>query len=137
MTEIVNLPAVPVMGVKAVGGASGVSQAMDIVEKKLGYKLTGRKCYGLSTQGKSGLDYFACVGILKGDAPTVLGLEASEIPAGKYVKDRIRPWDFRKDVPLLIAKFEQMAKEYKADNKRPSVEFYRREDDLILYFPIK
>lgn len=136
MSDIVVLPTIPVM-CSVVVGVEDVSKAVDSVEEKLRHKLTGRKCYGVSNEDEDGLHYRACVSILDGDDPAVLGLEVSEIPGGKYAKDRIRPWDFRKDVPELVAKFEAMAKEHKEDKTRPSVEFYRRHDDLILYLPIK
>ena len=137
MSEIVQLPTIPVMYVAAVGGVEGISNAIAAIEDKLNHKLTGRKCYGVSITDKSGLHYKACVAIQEGDDPTALDLEVSEIPGGKYAKGRIRPWDYRKDVPKLTAKFEQMSKEHKVDNTRPHVEFYRRHDDLILYLPIK
>lgn len=136
MISIVDLSPISVMCSNIVG-VKDVSKAVDLVEGKLDHKLTGRKCFGVSTEDESGLHYRACVSILEGDDPVALGLEVMEIPGGKYAKDRIRPWDYAKDVPLLISKFEEMAKEYEADNTRPSIEFYRRHDDLILYLPIK
>lgn len=136
MSDVVNLPTIPVM-CSMVVGVEDVSKAVDSVEEKLNHKLTGRKCYGVSAEDQKGLHYRACVAIQEGDDPAVLGLTSSEIPGGKYAKDRIRPWDYRKDVPILIAKFEKMAQEHEADKTRPSVEFYRRHDDLILYLPIK
>lgn len=136
MSDVVDLLTIPVMCSLAVG-VEDVSKAVDSVEEKLGHKLTGRKCYGVSTEDESGLHYQACVAIQEGDDPASLGLTPSEIPGGKYAKDRIRPWDYRKDVPKLIEKFEKMTQEHEADKTRPSVEFYRRHDDLILYLPIK
>lgn len=136
MSDIVDLPTIPVM-CSVVVGVEDVSEAVDSVEEKLGHKLTGRKCYGVSTEDEKGLHYRACVAIKVGDNPASLGLDVSEIPGGKYAKDRIRPWDYRKDVPRLVEKFEKMSQEHEADKTRPSVEFYRRHDDLILYLPIK
>ncbi len=136
MSDIVDLATIPVM-CSTVVGVEDVSKAVDSVEEKLGHKLTGRKCYGVSTEDEKGLHYRACVAIQEGDDPASLGLEVSKIPGGKYAKDRIRPWDYKKDVPLLIEKFEKMSKEHEPDKTRPSVEFYRRHDDLILYLPIK
>lgn len=136
MSDIVSLPTIPVM-CSLVVGVENVSKAVDSVEEKLNHKLTGRKCYGVSTEDENGLHYRACIAIQEGDDPTALGLTPSEIPGGKYAKDRIRPWDYKKDVPRLIEKFEKMTKEYEKDEARPSVEFYRRHDDLILYLPIK
>lgn len=136
MSDIVELPTIPVM-CSMVVGVNDVSRVVDSVEEKLDHKLTGRKCYGVANEDQNGLHYRACISIKEGDDPAALGLEKSFIPGGKYAKDRIRPWDFRKDVPELVAKFEVMAKEHKEDKTRPSIEFYRRHDDLILYLPIK
>ncbi|EKD86871.1 MAG: hypothetical protein ACD_37C00118G0004 [uncultured bacterium] len=136
MSYIIELPTIPVM-CSVVVGVEDVSKVVDSVEEKLGHKLTGRKCFGVSTEDEKGLHYRACVAIRDEDNPASLGLEVSVIPGGKYAKDRIRPWDYRKDVPRLIEKFEKMAQKYGADKTRPSIEFYRRHDDLILYLPIK
>lgn len=136
MPSVVELSPIPVM-CSTVVGVEDVSKAVSAVEEKLDHKLTGRKCYGVSTEDETGLHYRACVTIQERDDPASLGLEVSEIPGGKYAKDRIRPWDYTKDVPELAAKFERMSEEFEADESRPSVEFYRRHDDLILYLPIK
>ena len=136
MSDVVDLPTIPIM-CSTVVGVEDVSKAVDLVEEKLNHKLTGRRCYGVSTEDEKGLHYRACIAIQEGDDPSSLGLTPSEIPGGKYAKDRIRPWDYRKDIPRLIEKFEKMAKEHEVDKTRPSIEFYRRHDDLILYLPIK
>lgn len=49
MSDIVELPTIPVM-CSVVAGVEDVSKAVDSVEEKLGHKLTGRKCYGVSTE---------------------------------------------------------------------------------------
>lgn len=137
MPNIVELPTILVMCISAVGGAEGVPDAVTKVEEILGYNLRGRKCYGVSTTDGSGLHYRACVAIQEGDDPAALGLEPSEIPGGRYVEDRIRPFDYRKDIPELVGKFGRMSEENDVDQTRPSVEFYRRHDDVKLYVPIK
>lgn len=79
----------------------------------------------ISTADELGLNYRACVAIQDGDDPTALSLEPSEIPGGKYAKDRIRPWDYTKDVPELISRFEQMCQENETDPIKPNIEYYR------------
>lgn len=137
MPNIVELSTIPVMCIAAVDGAEGVPDAVTKVEEKLGHNLRGRKCYGVSITDESGLHYRACVAIRDGDDPAALGLEPSVIPGGKYVQDRIRPFDYRKDIPDLVGRFERMSEESDVDGTRPFVEFYRRHDDVKLYVPIK
>lgn len=112
MSSVVDLPTIPVM-CSVVVGVENVSKAVDSVEGKLNHKLTGRKCYGVANEDQNGLHYRACVSIKGGDDPAALGLEKSIIPGGKYAKDRIRPWDFRKDVPKLLLSLKPWQKNIK------------------------
>lgn len=139
MPNIVELESIPTMCVTTTNVPEGISDAVSTIEEILSHKLTGRKCYGVATVDEQGkpTTYRACVAIREGDDPASLGLDPFEIPGGKYARDRIRPWNFRTDVPVLIQKFEKMAEENERDNTRPDIEFYRRHDDLILYMPSK
>ncbi len=135
MATIVELPRIPVICATAVGG-EGVQAAIDTVENKL-QSLKGRKCYGVISGTGDQMIYRACVIIQPEDNPKDLGLEEGEIPAGKYARERVRNFNYRTDVPRVIATFEKLAGEHEVDNSRPSLEFYRRHDEILVHVPIK
>lgn len=138
MSSIVKMSRLPVMCSTAIGAGEGVQGAIDAVETSLHKNLRGRKCYGVISYDENGeMTYKACVVILLGDNPKELGLEATEIPAGKYVRERVRNFDYRTDVPRVIATFDRLAGENEVDNTRPSLEFYRRHDEIVVHVPVK
>ena len=137
MATIVEFPRTPVMCATAVGGAQGIQRAIDTVEEKLGKDLKGRKCYGVINGQGDQMDYRACVVIWPEDNPSQLGLEVGEIPAGKYARERVRDFDYRTDVPKVVQTFERLAQEFEVDETRPSLEFYRRHDEILVNLPIK
>lgn len=136
MATVVELPRIPVMCTTAIGGGKGVQGAIDTVESKI-QSLKGRKCYGVITRVGDQMSYQACVVIQPEDNPQELGLEPTEIPAGKYARERIRDFDYRKDVPRVIATFERLTDKHEIDYSRPSLEFYRRHDEILVHVPIK
>ncbi len=138
MSNVIEMQRLPVMCSTAIGGGEGVQEAIDAVEGSLHKNLRGRKCYGvINYDGNGGMTYKACVVMQPGDNPEALGLEETEIPEGKYVRERVKNFDYRTDVPKVIATFDRLAGENEVDNSRPSLEFYRRHDEIIVHVPIK
>ena len=137
MPTIVELPRTSVMCATAIGGAEGVQGAIDTVEEKLNKNLRGRKCYGVITYQDNEMTYKACVVLQEGDDPIALGLETGEIPAGRYARERVKKFDYRTDVSRIIQTFQKLAGENVVDSMRPSLEFYRRHDEILVHVPIK
>ena len=97
--------------------------------------LQGRKFYG-AFNDMDGI-YQACVVIQEGDDPASLGLKVGVIAGGLYARAKVMDWS--KNVNKIGEQFDQLAEEYKdrIDNTRPSVEFYRRHNEVICLLPIK
>jgi hypothetical protein len=93
----------------------------------------GRKFYGAFYPGKN--EYRACVVTKDGDDAARLGVEAGTLPGGRYLRTRLHG-----EPPELYARiaptFEQLLALATADDSRPSLEFYRRHDEVDLLLPV-
>lgn len=104
--------------------------AFQALEASLG-SLRGRKFYGIIV----GTEYRACVALTPEEFGVDLPNPVWVIPGGKYARRRVKNWNG--DTTILGLTFEELAAEIDHDDSRPSIEFYRRQDDLILMVPIK
>jgi len=79
-------------------------------------------------------DYRACVEVREGDQ-LVPGLESGTLPGGRYLRARLRG-----DPPAVYERigptFGELTQEAKPDTGRPSLEHYRRYDEIDLLLPI-
>ena len=94
--------------------------------------LRGRHFYGAYDPIAD--DYRACVEVRDGDE-LVLGLENGTLPGGRYLRTRLRgepPGLYERIKPT----FDTMLEQTKADETRPSLEHYRRHDEIDLLLPI-
>ena len=94
--------------------------------------LRGRHFYGAYDPVAD--DYRACVEVREGDA-VVPELESGTLPAGRYLRARLRgepPGLYEKIKPT----FDALMQQAKSDESRPSLEHYRRHDELDLLLPI-
>jgi hypothetical protein len=94
--------------------------------------LRGRHFYGAYDPIAN--DYRACVEVREGDelAP---GLESGTLPGGRYLRARLRgepPGIYERIKPT----FDELMREATADESRPSLELYRRHDEIDLLLPI-
>jgi len=93
----------------------------------------GRKFFGaFYPQAKK---YRACVQVTEGDDPKALGLESGVLPGGRYLRERIRgepPALYEQIAPT----FQELLKHAAEDEARPSIEFYRRHDEIDLLLPV-
>jgi hypothetical protein len=105
--------------------------AFQRIEELVGTR--GRKFYGAFYPREK--EYRACVVTQDGDDAAALGLEAGTLPGGRYLRTRLRG-----EPPELYSRigptFEQLVGMADADETRPSLEFYRRFDELDLLLPI-
>lgn len=130
----VTLNDVSIMYLVAEGGTTGARDAFNTLEGKLP-SLKGRKFYG-TFQPETG-EYRACVAIESGDDPQRMGLATGVIPGGLYLREKMKNWMSRIDE--IGKTFIAMAEREKprVDHGRPSVEFYRSQDELVLLLPIQ
>ena len=94
--------------------------------------LRGRHFYGAFDPVRG--DYRACVEMREGDE-LVPGLESGTLPGGRYLRARLRG-----EPPGVYARigptFEGLMQAQKPDQSRPSLEHYRRHDEIDLLLPI-
>jgi hypothetical protein len=94
----------------------------------------GRKFYGAFYPREK--EYRACVVAQDGDDAQALGVEAGTLPGGRYLRTRLQG-----EPPELYARigptFEKLLAVATEDDSRPSLEFYRRHDELDLLLPIR
>jgi hypothetical protein len=93
----------------------------------------GRKFYGAFYPREK--EYRACVQVKDGDDPEALGLERGTLPGGRYLRTRLSG-----EPPELYSRigptFEALIAETAPDESRPSIEFYRRFDEIDLLLPV-
>jgi hypothetical protein len=120
----------PVLFVRAVGGVGGARAAWDRLEATVG-SLRGRQFFGAFDPGSS--EYRACVQIVEEEDD--LGLERGVLPGGSYLRARIRgaPPELYERIPTTFA---VLAARADPDGTRPSLEYYRRYDEIDLLLPV-
>jgi hypothetical protein len=94
--------------------------------------LRGRHFYGAFDAVAN--EYRACVEVRGGDA-LVPGLESGTLPGGHYLRARLHgepPSVYERIGPT----FEELTRRAKPDESRPSLEHYRRHDEIDLLLPI-
>lgn len=129
MVKVVSLQPSEVMFVRAASPKTSAT-AFNKLESKLP-PLKSRRFYGLVYEN----EYRACVNLLPGDTPEALGFETMELPSGEYAQAKILNWT--QNLDKIGLSFEQMKREFKKDMSRPSIEFYRSQNELGLLMPIK
>ncbi|MXW30717.1 MAG: GyrI-like domain-containing protein [Chloroflexi bacterium] len=106
-------------------------EAFTELEAVVGRK--GRRFYGVFDQDAG--RYRACVRPHEHDDPVSLGLSTDTINGGLYAYERLRG-DHEALIALIAPAFEALSERYNTDPARPSIEFYRRSDEFVLYLPI-
>ena len=93
----------------------------------------GRKFYGAFYPREK--EYRACVVTKEGDDAAALGLEQGALPGGRYLRARLHG-----EPPALYERigptFDQLVRQAPPDETRPSLEFYRRHDEIELLLPV-
>lgn len=113
--------------------ADAAPQAFEELERKLG-NLRGRKFYGAFFPRED--EYRACVVETDEDDASELGLTEGALPGGRYAKTSLRG-EPEEIYPRIAATFDELKGAVTHDPERPSLEFYRRQDEVILLLPIQ
>lgn len=130
MNEVDREP-VEVMFIQTADDPAEFGPAFQRLEELVGTR--GRKFFGAFYPREK--QYRVCVQLQEGDDPSALGLELGELPGGRYLRERLRG-----EPPALYERigptFEEMLKQATSDQTRPSIEFYRRHDEIDLLLPV-
>jgi DNA gyrase inhibitor GyrI len=127
----VERPEIEVMFVRTEDEPATIQLAWERLEATIG--LRGRKFFGAFYPATG--EYRACVEAREGDDPASLGLETGRLPAGRYLRTRLRgepPQVYERIGPT----FEALVKMTPPDETRPSIEFYRRRNEIDLLLPV-
>jgi hypothetical protein len=93
----------------------------------------GRKFFGAFYPATK--EYLVCVQVQEEDDPVSLRLETGELPGGRYLRERLKG-----DPPAVYDRigptFQELARSVETDEARPSIEFYRRFDEIDLLLPV-
>jgi hypothetical protein len=121
---------ITVQFVRVADGLDNIRRAWNELEAVV--SLRGRHFYG--AYDPSADEYRACVEVRAGDE-LLPGLETGTLPGGRYLRARLRgepPGVYERIGPT----FEALEQQIKPDTTRPSLEHYRRHDEIDLLLPI-
>ena len=107
--------------------AEAFTELEDVVGRR------GRRFYGVFDQDAG--RYRACVRRREHDDPAGLGLRTDTIDGGLYAYERLRG-DHQSLIARIAPTFETLGERHSVDPARPSIEFYRRSDEFVLYLPV-
>jgi hypothetical protein len=122
---------IAVQYVRVDDGIGEIRRAWDELEAAVG-SLRGRRFYGAFYPHTD--EYRACVELRPGDEP-LPSLALGRLPGGRYLRARLRgnpPAVYEQIGPT----FEELARLAEPDHRRPSLEFYRRFDEIDLLLPV-
>jgi hypothetical protein len=122
---------IAVMFIRTPDDVMAFGPAFERLEQLVG--LRGRRYYGAFYPREK--EYRACVEVKEGDDPQTLGLESGTLPGGRYLRARLSG-----EPPELYGRigptFEALIAQTPPDESRPSIEFYRRFDEVDLLLPV-
>jgi hypothetical protein len=121
---------IAVQFVRVRDGLGEIRRAWDELEAVV--DLHGRRFYGAFDSVAN--DYRACVEMREGDE-LVPGLESGTLPGGRFLRARLRgdpPGIYERIKPT----FDEMVQQKEPDESRPSLEHYRRHDEIDLLLPV-
>lgn len=127
----VERPEIEVMFLRTEDDPAAIGRGFERLEATIG--LRGRRFFGAFYPATG--EYRACVQVREGDDPDALGLETGRLPAGRYLRTRLHgdpPQVYERIAPT----FEALVKMTPPDETRPSIEFYRRHDEIDLLLPV-
>ncbi len=121
---------IAVQFVRVADGLDEITRAWNELEAVV--PLRGRHFYGAFDPLAD--DYRACVEVRQ-DGELVAGLESGTLPGGRYMRARLRgdpPGIYEQIKPT----FDALVAQHPPDESRPSLEHYRRHDEIDLLLPI-
>jgi hypothetical protein len=131
-SEIVELPAIETLGLKAQNGPE--TSAAAFIELEDIIPLRGRKFYGVYDLNDGA--YHVGTKLQDGDEQYRRSLEPYTIPGGKYAYRKLAG-EHDELITQIPGVLEELIGKYAVDKARPWIEYYRRLDEFRLYLPIK
>jgi hypothetical protein len=128
--SVVERDEIAVQFVRVSDGLEEIARAWNELEAVV--TLRGRHFYGVYDPVAD--DYRACVEVREGDA-VVPELQSGTLPGGRYLRARLRgepPEIYGQIKPT----FDALVAQHAPDETRPSLEHYRRHDEIDLLLPI-
>jgi hypothetical protein len=129
--DVVERDEIEVLFIRTADDPAEFGPAFQRLEELVGTR--GRRFFGaFYPQDKT---YRACVRLEDADDAGALDLETGTLPGGRYLRERLRgepPELYERIAPT----FDELLKHVSADESRPSIEFYRRHDEIDLLLPI-
>ena len=121
---------IAVQFVRVADGLDEITRAWNELETVVA--LRGRHFYGAYDAVAD--DYRACVEVRQGD-PLAPDLESGTLPGGRYLRARLRgePAGIYRQIKPT---FDALVAQHAPDETRPSLEHYRRHDEIDLLLPI-
>jgi|GEM_PF-800331 len=122
--------------VAAAGGPLGAAAAFDRLEAAMP-TLRGQKMYGVLYPGEPDL-YFACLRLDSYDSDD-FGFERAGVPGGHYGRRIVHHWSTKiRELPELFDELhaDLVNAGHLVDRSRPLIEYYRREDALVIMIPV-
>ena len=122
--------------VQAPGGPEGAPEAFMRLEERMD-SLRGSRMYGLLYPGEP-TAYYACLR-LDDDHSDDLGFDRAEVPGGLYGRRLVRDWEDKiSELPEIFDHLQADLLEagFLRDFTRPSLEFYRRSNELLIMMPV-
>jgi hypothetical protein len=130
-TSSVEREELSVMFIRTRDDVAEMGPAWQRLEELVGTR--GRKFYGAFYPATK--EYRVCVQSKEEDDAEALGLERGTLPGGRYLRARLKG-----DPPAVYDRigptFVELARRFGSDEARPSLEFYRRHDEIDLLLPI-
>ena len=113
---------------------AGPKPAFDVLMSTLPNAM-GREIFGTYRAREGPPEYYACARRLPSDPARYKDLETGTIPGGLYVR-RVYLADWRSLIPEIPGSFHRLIEEFHHDSARPSIEFYRGDNELHLLLPV-
>jgi hypothetical protein len=129
--EVIERDAIAVELVRVRDAPDGIARAWEELESRVA--LRGRHFFGAFDPAID--EYRACVEVRDGDPPS--GFEAGTLPGGHYLRLRLHgePPGVYERIPAAFDELVAAAGD-SADPTRPSLEHYRRRDEIDLLLPV-
>ncbi len=132
---VIELEDIPVAFVKVEGGPTHAAKAFAELEARMG-SFRGKRFYGVFDVNTG--EYRACVRLDENN-PDSMGLDSGTIPGRKYARTKIVDWTGKEHT--IGPTFDELVKNciesgHEIDITRPSIEFYRSQQELFLLVPI-
>jgi hypothetical protein len=95
--------------------------------------LKGNRFY--ATYDASTQEYWVCVALKGRETGSTYGLPEGLLSGGTYASARLQG-GFAEIVRNIAPTFERLREQHKRDPRRPPIEYYKRQTEVILYLPI-